>query len=116
MSTDSTVDLLVAGGASGSRTVIPGDLVMRQTAPARMGQATLTGGKAQVFTAAITATSYIFVTPITPGGTTGVLVAKNIGGTDRSAGNWFFVSSMKTDGTLQSADTSTFNWLLIELI
>jgi hypothetical protein len=81
---------------------------------AAMGTATLVGGKAQVFTGAITANSYIFVTPTNPGGTVGTLVAKNIGGTDRSAGNWFFVSSMTSSGTLQSLDTSTFNWLLIE--
>lgn len=81
---------------------------------AAMGTATLVAGKAQVFTGAITANSYIFVTPTNPGGTVGTLVAKNIGGTDRSAGNWFFVSSMTSAGAVQTLDTSTFNWLLIE--
>lgn len=84
-------------------------------ANARMGTATLVNGKAQIYTNAVTDNSVIFVTPTIPGGTVGILVARNIGGTDRLASNWFFVSSMvEGSGSLQSADTSTFNWLIIE--
>jgi hypothetical protein len=103
----------VSGGATtpGNRLVTIG---LFAGANAKMGTDTLTAGKCQVYTSAITANSVIFLTVVEPGGTTGALTAVNIGGTDRAAGEWFFVSSMKTDGSLQNADTSTFNWLLIE--
>jgi hypothetical protein len=115
---DASTEILlsIAGGATyaGNRTASLGLFSGSNAKMSTNGAATLTAGKCQVFTSAITANSVIFLTTVAPGGTTGVLVAKNIGGTDRSAGNWFFVSSMKTDGTLQNLDTSTFNWLLVE--
>jgi hypothetical protein len=109
----------VDGGHTHAGNVLPNrlktsQLVIPTGSNCSMGTATLVAGKCQVFTDKITANSLIFLTPTTPSGTTGVLVAKNIGGTDRSAGAWFFVSSMTTAAALQSADTSQFNWLLIE--
>ena len=109
----------VSGGHTHAGNVLPNRLKVSQLviptgSNCSMGTGTLVAGKCQVFTDKITADSLIFLTPTIPSGTTGVLVAKNIGGTDRSAGAWFFVSSMTTAAALQSADTSQFNWLLIE--
>jgi hypothetical protein len=114
-SAQTEINLSVSGGATyfGNLTQ---SLGVRSGENTKMGTGTLVAGKCQVWTSVVTAASTIFLTVVTPGGTTGVLTAKNIGGTDRSAGAWFFVSSMKTDGTLQNADTSTFNWLLIEAL
>lgn len=80
----------------------------------KFGTATLVAGSAQIFTSGVTAISKVFATVTTPGGTLGFLSNSNPGGTERSAGNWFFVVSLTAAGVINTLDTSTFNWWLIE--
>jgi hypothetical protein len=98
-------------------TTLGAGLSVKTGSNARMGTGTLVSGQCQVFTGAITNNSYVFITRVTPGGTLGAeLAVKNPGGTDRSAGNWFFVSAINSAGTTVTTDTSTFYWFIVESI
>lgn len=110
---------VVSLGVAGQPTTIPIQPPPGGTpdpvSPGAAGSATLVGGKVTVLTSAITSSSLIYVSRTTPGGTIGELAARNIGGSpDRTPGASFVVSSAQDDGTLQTLDTSMFNWFLIE--
>ena len=105
---------IAPGGAfslKGATTVSGGDLTVgsvgyglkvKEGSNARMGTATLVGGTITVANTSVTASTRIFISRSTTGGTEGTLSTTQINATS------FTVNS--SSGT----DTSTVNWLLIE--
>lgn len=107
--------VILAGGNVGIGTVSPSDLLevvgtvraenislpATGTAPT-VGQVTLVGGTATVNTTAITATALLFLQQITPGGVVGFTSYTQVNGTS------FTINSSSV------ADTSTYNWLIVE--
>ena len=83
-------------------------IVITTGSNASAGQATLTAGTVTVNTTAVTANSKVFFSLVTPGGTIGVLQRGTI-----VAGTSFVVNSRDTTGAVQTLDTSTFDWWLI---
>lgn len=78
-------------------------------AAASAGQATLSAGTVTISTTAVTANSKVFFSLVTPGGVTiGTLQRGTI-----VAGTSFVVNSVLPAGTFNAADTSTFDWWLI---
>lgn len=82
---------------------VGGGLRIKEGTDARMGRATLIGGTLVVATAAVTASSEIFLTCQTPGGTPGFLRVSA-----RTAGTSFTILS--SSGT----DTSVVGWMIVE--
>jgi hypothetical protein len=93
LATDNDLTLAVAGKG----------LQVKEGSNAKMGTATLVAGTKVVSTTAVTATSRVFLTAQSVGGTAGALAV-----TARTAGTSFTITS--TSGT----DTSTVAWLIVE--
>lgn len=75
-----------------------------------MGITTLVAGEATPATTAVTAKSHPMIFMYTPGGTLGVQYSVPT----ITAGTSFVINSLKTDGTVQAADTSTVWWFLVD--
>lgn len=89
--------------------LIGAKVVITTGSNASAGQATLTAGTVTISTTAVTANSKVFFSLVTPGGVTiGTLQRGTI-----VAGTSFVVNSVLPAGTFNAADTSTFDWWLI---
>ncbi|MFJ8041220.1 hypothetical protein ACIRBX_12010 [Kitasatospora sp. NPDC096147] len=97
-----TGDQYTEAGSLGTTTAGYG-LKLKEGANAKLGTTALAAGTATVTTTAITATSRVFLTAQTPGGTPGALYVQT-----RTAGTSFTVKSTS------STDTSTVAWLIVD--
>jgi hypothetical protein len=90
-------------GGDFSLTALGKTIKVKEGSNAKMGATALTAGAATVSTTAVTASSRIFLTCNTPGGTPGFLRVSA-----RTAGTSFTITSSS------GSDTSTVAWLLLE--
>lgn len=81
--------------------------------PAKRGTTTLSGGTVTV-TAAITASSLIFVTRRTAGGTLGTGGLHTPSASRNVGSGTFVIEAIAVNGTLSNGDTSTVDWWVID--
>lgn len=102
---------------TGDQSVTSGDIVaasigkgfkVKEGSNARMGTGTLTGGAVTIANTTVTANTRVYAFRSVGAGTRGLLEQGTL-----TPGTSFVVNSVDSSGSLV-ADTSTFNWLLIE--